>query len=70
MTLEDESGAKKTFQIVGDDEARTSDAFLSWSAPLALAMLGSKAGDTFAWDGPDSVARYRILTVDYPASHP
>jgi len=68
VSLEDESGVKRTFQIVGDDEARTSETFLSWSAPLALAMLGAKAGDNVTWEGPDRVGRYLILSVDYPGS--
>ncbi len=69
VELEDEADQRTTFQIVGDDEARTSPAFLSWSAPLALAMLGAKAGDTVTWEGGDAVTRHRILSVDYPATH-
>ena len=68
VTLEEEGGQKTTFQIVGDDEARTGGEFLSWSAPLALAMLGARQGDTVAWEGPDAVVRYKVLSVDFGAS--
>jgi transcription elongation GreA/GreB family factor len=66
VTIEDAAGRRQTFQIVGDDEARTGPGLISWSAPLAFAMLGAKAGDTVTWDGPDGAARLRIVSVEYP----
>lgn len=65
VTTEDTAGQKQTFQIVGEDEARTGPQFLAWSAPLVFAMLGSKAGDTVTWDGPDGAQTYKILKVEY-----
>ncbi len=66
VTLADESGARKTFRIVGEDEARAAPDFLPWSAPLAHAMLGAKAGEQFSWAGPDGGARYAVIAVEYP----
>jgi transcription elongation GreA/GreB family factor len=66
VTIEDPAGRRQTFHIVGDDEARSSTDLLSWSAPLALAILGAKAGETVTWDGPDGAVRYKLLAVDYP----
>lgn len=63
VTIEDEAGERRTFQIVGEDEARTDDAFMPWSAPLSLAILGAKAGETVAWDGPEGTVRYKLLSV-------
>src|SRR5690348_3384169 len=57
VSLEDAAGRRKTFRIVGEDEARTAPDFLPWSAPLAHAMLGAKAGDMFSWEEPDGTMR-------------
>ena len=66
VTLDDESGRRRIFQIVGEDEARADPAGLPWSAPLAEALLGKKAGESFSWKGPEGVIRYIIAAVDYP----
>lgn len=62
VTIESESGKRETYRIVGDDEARTGPALLSWSSPLAQAVFGGKTGDTVK--GPQG--SYKILSVDYP----
>lgn len=70
VTLQDPSGSEKTFQIVGEDEARTDpSALIPWSAPLAQSMLGAKPGDPVTWQGPDALVQYRITAVEY-AQHP
>jgi transcription elongation GreA/GreB family factor len=68
VTLEQEGGQPQTYRIVGTDEAR-SDAsrLLNWSSPLALALMGAKAGDTVSWEGPETVNRARVLSVEWPA---
>ena len=66
VTLQDPSGAVKTFQIVGEDEARTDpSALIPWSAPLAQSMLGAKPGDPVTWQSPDALIRYIIASVQY-----
>src|SRR5581483_10164833 len=63
VEIEDETGRRQIFQIVGDDEARRGPGLLSWSSPLAFSMLGAKAGDTIAWDSPAGAARNKIISV-------
>ena len=65
VTIENLVGHKKTFQIVGDDEARTHPDLLSWSAPLAFVMLGAKTGETITWESGDGPVRYKISAVEY-----
>jgi transcription elongation GreA/GreB family factor len=66
VTIKDQHGASRTFQIVGEDEARTDDEkFLPWSAPLVNALLGLKAGAQFRWDGPDGAVMYTVVALDY-----
>lgn len=46
-----------SFSIVGQDEADPAAGKLSWSSPLALALMGAKPGDTVRWDGGDVTVR-------------
>jgi len=65
VALEDESGERRTFRIVGEDEARTDPAaLLAWSSPLAEALLGAKAGDSVSWKGS---SRHIVISVDWEA---
>ncbi len=65
VTIETETGEQQTFQIVGEDEARTGKNSLAWSAPIVIAMLGAKPGDTVTWDGPEATVRTKILKVSF-----
>jgi transcription elongation GreA/GreB family factor len=66
VTYQDDYGQQKVFHIVGEDEARNDSTKMAWSAPLAGAMLGFKAGDGVSWKGPDGVTQFTILSVEYP----
>jgi len=68
VSIEDATGARTTFQIVGADEARADPATLPWSSPLVQAMFGAKAGDVVNWEGGEAAARYKIISVEYPRS--
>lgn len=46
-------GARKTFRLVGDDEADPAAGLLSFNAPLARAMLGAEPGDLLAFAGDE-----------------
>ncbi len=45
------SGKRKTFRIVGDDEASPADGLISFTAPLSRAMLGAEVGDVLPFGG-------------------
>lgn len=66
VTLRDAAGRLQTFQIVGEDEARESPQLLPWSAPLAHAVLGRKAGDEVSWEGAEGAATLTLVCVEYP----
>lgn len=68
VALEDESGNRKIFRIVGEDEARADpEHLLAWSAPLVQAVLGTKAGDRFSWGPAEARVSYTVASVEYPA---
>lgn len=51
--------------LVGHIEERVDDLdVVSPTAPLGAALLGSRAGDTVAFDAPNGELRVRVLTVE------
>ena len=66
VDLEDEdSGAKATYQIVGDDEADLKQGLISISSPIARAMIGKAAGDVAEVQAPGGLRHYEIIDVRY-----
>ena len=66
VDLEDEdSGAKVTYQIVGDDEADLKQGLISISSPIARALIGKEAGDVAEVQAPGGVRHYEIDAVRY-----
>ena len=60
VDLEDEdSGAKVTYQIVGDDEADLKLGLISISSPIARALIGKEAGDVAEVQAPGGVQALR-----------
>lgn len=45
VTIEDEDGDSKTFQIVGEDEFDVKLNRISWKSPVAKALLGKRVDD-------------------------
>ena len=62
---EEESGAKVTYQIVGDDEADLKQCLISISSPIARALIGKVAGDVAEVQAPAGPKSYEIMGVRY-----
>ncbi|MBC7457329.1 MAG: transcription elongation factor GreB [Bdellovibrionaceae bacterium] len=45
VTIEDQDGQMKTYQIVGEDEFNIKENKISWKSPVAKALLGKKLDD-------------------------
>lgn len=66
VDLEDEdSGAKVTYQIVGDDEADLKLGLISVSSPIARALIGKEAGDVAEVQAPGGKRSYEVIDVRY-----
>ena len=66
VDLEDEdSGAKVTYQIVGDDEADLKLQLISISSPIARALIGKESGDVAEVQAPGGIRRWEIVDVRY-----
>ncbi|HTV86942.1 MAG TPA: transcription elongation factor GreA [Dyella sp.] len=66
VALEDEdSGESVTYQIVGDLEADIKQRLIAVSSPIARALIGKSAGDSFEFKAPNGTKRYEITSVSY-----
>jgi transcription elongation factor GreA len=54
-----------TYKIVGEDEADIKQAKISFSSPIARALIGKFVGDTVDVHTPDGVISYEIIDVAY-----
>jgi transcription elongation factor GreB len=61
--LEDEEGRRRTWRIVGPDEADARAGAVSALAPLGQALLGRSAGETIEVVRPDGTRAYTIRQV-------
>ena len=68
VQTEDESGAKHTFTIVGEDESDVVHGKVSWQSPLATALIGAKVGDTVTWARPAGETTLEVLDIRYPGT--
>jgi transcription elongation GreA/GreB family factor len=62
----DENGKKRSFEIVGEDEADPTQGRLSWVSPLALALKDAKVGDTVIWKRPAGDLDLDVTAIRYP----
>lgn len=65
VTLEDETGEEKTWQIVGPDEFDLSQQKLSMDSPLAKAMLRKQIEDEIVLKKPEGEELYYITGIEY-----
>jgi transcription elongation factor GreA len=66
VDLEEEAtGARVTYQIVGDDEADLKLGLISISSPISGALIGKSEGDMAEVRSPGGVKSYEIMAVRY-----
>jgi len=62
---DEDSGEEVTYQIVGELEADIKQNLISVSSPIARALIGQHAGDSFEFTAPNGVKHYEIIAVRY-----
>lgn len=62
---ETESGEKVSYQIVGEDEADLKHGKISFTSPIARALIGKSAGDVAEVRAPGGTKEYEIVGVRY-----
>ncbi len=66
VTVEDENGEERCFEIVGEDEADPARGKLSWVSPLARALSGAEIGDLVTWPRPSGDVDVEITKIETP----
>ena len=66
VALEDEdTGAKVTYQIVGEDEADLKLGLINIGSPIARALIGKLEGDTAEVQAPGGIRSYEVVKISY-----
>ncbi|HEY5386799.1 MAG TPA: GreA/GreB family elongation factor [Thermoleophilia bacterium] len=66
VTVLEQGGARRTFTIVGEDEADLKAGKISYVSPLAEALLDARVGATVLWRRPAGNRELSIEAIDYP----
>ena len=62
---ETETGEKVSYQIVGEDEADLKLGKVSFTSPIARALIGKSAGDVAEVRAPGGTREFEIVDVRY-----
>ena len=63
--VDEDTEEKKTYQIVGDQEADVKAGRISISSPIARALIGKEVGDTIEVNAPGGARGYEIVKVRF-----
>ena len=66
VTVLEPGGARRTFTIVGEDEADLKAGKISYVSPLAEALLEARVGASVLWRRPAGNRELTIEAIDYP----
>lgn len=65
VTVRHGNGERRTYSIVGVDEANPSRGLISWVSPLARALLKAREGDVVTLRMPSGVEQIEVVQVQY-----
>lgn len=63
--LDEETGKEITYRIVGEDEADIKSGLISYTSPIARALIGKTGGDEIAFSAPGGEKYYEVIEVQY-----
>ena len=63
--LDDETEKEITYRIVGQDEANIKTGLVSYTSPIARALIGKNEGDVVEFRAPDGEKSYEVIAVSY-----
>jgi transcription elongation factor GreA len=65
VIFDEKSETETTYTIVGEDEADIKSGLLSFTSPIARALIGKNEGDEIEFQAPDGVKTFDVLKVSY-----
>jgi transcription elongation factor GreA len=63
--VDEDTDEKKTYQIVGDQEADVKAGRISISSPIARALIGKEVGDSIEVNAPGGSKAYEIISLNW-----
>jgi transcription elongation factor GreA len=63
--LDEQTGKEIVYRIVGEDEANIRDGLISFTSPIARALIGKNEGDDVSFSAPGGEKRYEVIQVRY-----
>jgi transcription elongation factor GreA len=63
--MEEDTGEKKVWQIVGEPEADAHKGMISVTSPIARVLIGKTKGDTIEVDAPGGAKLYKVRRVEW-----
>lgn len=63
--IDEDSGDEITYTIVGEDEADIKTGLISYTSPIARALIGKNEGDVASFQAPGGEKNFEIVEVRY-----
>ncbi len=63
--LDEDSEREITYKIVGEDEADIKTGLISFTSPIARALISKNEGDVVEFKAPDGQKTYAVIEVSY-----
>jgi len=63
--IDEDSGNEITYKIVGEDEADIKNGLISFTSPIARALISKNEGDVVEFQAPDGEKSYEVIEVRY-----
>jgi transcription elongation factor GreB len=70
VTIEDEQGEERVFQIVGVDEVDAKNGRISWKSPVGRALLGKQIDDDVRVRWDQGERELTVVDIQYDAPKP
>ena len=65
LLLDEDTGKEIVYRLVGEDEADIKTGMISYSSPIACALIGNSEGDVVSFQAPGGEKTFEILEVRY-----
>jgi transcription elongation factor GreA len=63
--LDEQTGQEIVYKIVGEDEADIKTGLISFTSPIARALIGKNEGDEIRFSSPGGEKHYEVIAVRY-----
>ena len=63
--LDEDTGDEIEYRIVGEDEADIKNGLISYTSPIARALIGKNEGDVVTFEAPGGEKTFEVLEVRY-----